>query len=189
MRTYISLDPDGLLSHTRSLSTSLRILTLPQHLEEIYDHWMAFTNVREFRAHLFATHFMKDPTSLSRYFSHFQSTLRCLDLQTWLGNPKDLITLVAFFPLLEEVSIEMLSPSAPSIRVPDSKSEGFNPELLSPLRGSLLLRELRVEDEFLMGLAKVRVQYHTLSICNGTEWMEAHQQRRHHQNRQTPVTL
>lgn len=55
MRTYISLDPDGLLSHTRSLSTSLRILTLPQHLEEIYDHWMTFTNVREFRAHLFAT--------------------------------------------------------------------------------------------------------------------------------------
>lgn len=166
LQTYISSDPDGLLSHTRSLL--LGYLTLPQHLEEIYDHWMAFKNVEELQARLFTTHFVQDPMLLSRYFSHFRSTLRYLRLETWLENPKDLIAFVAFFPFLEEVSIETLSHDPPSL--PDSKSEGLDPGLLSPLRGSLVLRKFQHENDFLVELAKVRVRYHTLSIWNGTVW-------------------
>ena len=171
MRAYISSDPDGLLSYTRRLTVLLGTLTLtlPEHLEEILNHWVAFKNVRELRVRLFATHFVKDPTLPSRYFSHFQPTLRRLHLKTRLENPKDLIIFIAFFPALEEVSIEVLSPKPPSL--PDSKPEGFDPDLLSPLRGSLVLREIRHENNFLMELAKVQVRYHILSIYDLTVWV------------------
>lgn len=169
MRTYISSGPDGVLSYARSLSIYLGPSAQPRHLEEIFDHLMAFKNVRELQARLSATHFVEgDFTLLSRYFSHFQPTLRRLHLDTSLKNPKDLITLIAFFPQLEEVSIDKLFLNIPSL--PDSKSDGFDLNLLSPLKGSLQLSNFRHENDFATELAKVRVQYHTLSICNATVW-------------------
>jgi len=169
MRRYISSDPDGPLSYTRNLSIFPGSLTQPQDLEEIYDHWTTFKNVRELQVHLFAAHFVQGPLFLSRYLSHFQPTLRRLHLQTSLENPKDLITFITFFPLLEDVSIETLSLDLPSF--PDNRSEGFRPELFPPLGGSLLLRGSRDENNFLMELAKVRIRYHTLSICEPMVWM------------------
>ena len=170
MQTHISSDPDGILSYTRSLSIDLAMgATRPQDLEEIYDHWMAFKNIRKLQAPLLATDFVKDPMSLSRCFSHFQPTLRCLHLNTSLESPKNLITFIAFFPLLEEVSIETLHLASPTILYPD-ESRRFDPDLLPPLRGSLLLRWCEYENSFLMELAKVRVQYHTLTISDATVW-------------------
>ena len=169
MRTHISSDPDGVLSYTRNLSIFLGPSVQPRHLEEIYEHLMAFKNVRELEARLFATHFVEeDFTLLSRYFSHFRPTLRRLHLDTSLKNPKDLITFIAFFPLLEEVSIDKLFLSVPSL--PTSKSEGFDPAPLSPLKGSLRLSQFQHENDFAVELSKVRIQYHTLSICNATVW-------------------
>ena len=168
MRTCISSDPDNVLSYTRNLSMLLGPMNEPQHLEGIYDYLMAFQNVRELQTRLFATHFVgRGPTLLSRYFSHFQPTLRRLHLKTCLKNPKDLITFIAFFPLLEEVSIDATLPFPHPL--PNNNPE-FDPDLLSPLKGSLRLRRFQRENGFMMELAKVRVQYHTLSICGITVW-------------------
>jgi hypothetical protein len=170
-RKYIPSDPDGPLSYTRNLSIFLGVLTRPQDLEGIYDHLLAFKNVRELQARLFATNYVRGGLALfSRYFSHFQSTLRCLHLETPLKNPKDLITFIASFPLLEDVSIEALrdSPILPPLL--DNESKGFDPDLLSPLKGSLRLYRLRRSDDFATELARVRVQYHALSICDVTAW-------------------
>jgi hypothetical protein len=168
MRTYIPSDPDGVLSYTRNLSIFPGALVWPEHLEDIYGHLLAFKNVEELQVRLFATHFVREgPTLFSRYFSHFQPTLRRLHLQTSLENSKDLITFIASFPLLEEVSIDSLSLPL----LPEIKSEGFDPDLLSPLKGSLRLCHLRRGDTFATELAKVRIRYHTLSIHNAMAWM------------------
>jgi len=167
VRTFIPPSPCDALLHTRRLSIFLKPLVQPQHLESIYRCLVGFKNVRELQVPLFATHFAReDPTLSSRYFSHFQPTLRCLHLKTLLENPKDLIEFIAFFPLLEEVSIEAIFFSLPSL--PDSELD--DPGLLSPFRGSLKLSHLQRENAFTIELAKLRVQYHTLSFCDMTVW-------------------
>ena len=171
MERYISPDPDGVLSYTRSLSIYARELTEPSDLDEIYDHWAAFKNIRELQAHFFATHFIQGaPPKVSRYFSHFRHTLRSLNLGTILKNPEDLITFIAFFPLLEEVSIERIIVSISLNSLPDKDSKEFNPDILPPFKGSLRLHDFRGEGDFLTELAKVRLQYHTLSISDATTW-------------------
>jgi len=88
------------------------------------------------QARFFAIYFVEgDLTLLSRYLSHFQPTLRCLHFNTSLENPKNLVKFIAFFSRLVEISIETLFLSLPSL--PDNKTEGFGPDLLSPLGGSL----------------------------------------------------
>ena len=167
MQKSISPDPDGILQYTRSLSIFLSICTKPRRLEEIYDHWVAFKNIRELRTYLFATPFIRRGR-IERYFPHFQPTLRCLRLMASLRNPTDLVTFIAFFPLLEDVTIEALPSSAYSSS--GSKSEGFNPDELSPLKGSLRLHAFHIENDFLVELAKVRLQYRTVSISETTVW-------------------
>jgi hypothetical protein len=171
MERYISPDPDGVLSYTRSLSIYTGDLTEPSDLDKIYDHWAAFKNIRELQAHFYATRFLQeDSPTVSRYFSHFRLTLRCLTLGTILKNPEDLITFIAFFPLLEEVSIECLTVFFSVNSLPDCDSKEFNPDILPPFKGSLRLHQFRGDDDFLTGLAKVRLQYHTLSISDATTW-------------------
>jgi len=169
IRRFILPGPHDVLSYTQSLSIFIRPLVQPQHLETIYDYLMAFKNVKELQISLFAPHFTREDLTLpSRYFSHFQPTLRCLHLKTLLENPKDLVKFIAFFPLLEEVSIETIFFRLPSL--PDGESDWFDPDLLSPFRGSLKLSQFRHENAFATELAKVRVQYHTLSLCDVTVW-------------------
>ena len=169
MRTRISSEPSGVLSYTRSLSIHLGYLTRPPDLEEIYDHLMAFKNISELKAHLFPTNFVEEGLGLlSRYFSHFQPTLFRLHLRTSVRSPKDVITFIAFFPLLEEASVCVLDMGPPPL--PDSKSERFDPNLLSPLKGSMRLSQFWYENSFATELAKVQIQYHTLSICDVTVW-------------------
>jgi hypothetical protein len=145
MRTYIPLGPDGSLSYTRDLSIFIAALTQPQDLEEIYDHLMAFKSVRKLQTCLFATDFVKKGLVLfSRYFPHFQSTLRHL-----IEAPRN-------FPIHPPL--------------PDSESEGFDPDLFSPLKGTLRLNRFQYWKHFATELAKVQIQYHPLSICDAMVW-------------------
>ena len=139
MQKCISPDPHGVLSYTRTLSVSLGTSARDlQGIEDIYGHWIAFKNVRKLQASISTTPFIRRSYALlTHYFAQFQPTLRCLDLNTPLQTPKDVITFIAFFPLLEEVSIEVRL-SFPSFLLP-KESEDFNPDLLSPLKGRLQL--------------------------------------------------
>ena len=83
MRKRISLGPDGaqVPSYTRTLSLSpggpyVHPLVYPQQLDSIFDHFIAFKNIRRLRASLFATHYVRHPlTPRARYFAHLQLTL------------------------------------------------------------------------------------------------------------------
>ena len=166
----ISPDPHGVLSYTRTLSVSLGTSARGrQGIEDIYDHWIAFKNVRKLQASISTTPFIRRSCALlTHYFAQFRSTLRCLDLSTPLQTPKDVITFIAFFPFLEEVSIEM-GFSFLSLLLP-KESEDFNPDLLSPLKGRLQLNQFESENDFLTELARAPVQYHTLWINDVTVW-------------------
>ena len=172
--TRIPLDYVGtqVLSYTRTLSlyTIYCPLVLPQHLDDILDRLIAFKNVRQLEAFLFATHYVRHPlASHAHYFGTFQPTLRSLNLKTCLTNPWDLITFIAFFPLLEDITIQVNNPYSPS-EFPENKREGFEPAALS-FRGSLRLCEFCQANTFVLELVKSRVQYHTLSFRNVTAWM------------------
>jgi len=90
-----------------TLATSYsNLFILPPILDGILDHFMAFRNIRELKIRLDTFHFVdRNLRSASRYHSHFQPTLRSLDLTTLDRNPKDAIVLITFFPSLEELSL------------------------------------------------------------------------------------
>jgi len=167
-----SLDSSGtrVLSYTRTLSLSMvQPLFYPQHLDDIFDVLIAFKKVRALKIPLFATHYVRHPlTSPARYFAHFQSTLRSLCLETWWKNPWDLITFITYFPLLEDLTIQMLSTYPPTL--PESVPEGPEPPALSPFQGSLQLRQFYQKNTLVLELLKHQVQYHTLSFRQVTAW-------------------
>lgn len=173
MQKRILLDRGGaqLLSYTRILSLSLGDpFVCLQRLENIFDHLIAFKNVRQLEILLFATHYVRDPLiSPARHFGHFQPTLRCLHLRTWLLNPRDLIAFLAFFPLLDDATIEAMDPYTLHT-LPENEPKGLEPAALSPFRGSLKLCQFCQENAFVLELAKSWVQYHTLSFHNVTVW-------------------
>jgi len=159
------------LSYTRTLSLSMgQPLVYPQDLDGIFDDLIAFNKVRELRISLFATHYVRHPLmSPTRYFAHFQSTLRSLCLETWLKNPWDLVTFIAFFPLLEDPNIQMLDTyDLPTL--PESEREGSEPAALSPFQGTLRLRQFHQTNTFVLELLKYQVRYHTLSFRQVTAW-------------------
>jgi len=163
MRKFISTDSRGLLSHTRKLSIPYPGLIAPFHLEEIFDHLMAFNNVRELKLDLDAFHFVNHDFMLaSRYFFHFQPVLRSLHLTTSARNPKDLIVFIAFFPFLEEVSLSFCDPSPEPVL--GSWVKELDPNLLTPLQGMLRIPTIPLDSQFIVELAKVRVLYHTLEL-------------------------
>ena len=173
VRKWASLDPGDtqVLSYTRTLSLSMgQPLVRPQHLDDIFDHLVAFTKIRELKISLFATHFVRHPImSPTHYFAHFQPTLRSLRVGTWLKNPWDLITFIALFPLLEDLTIEMLNHfDIPTL--PKSKPAGHEPTALSPFRGSLRFYQFRQTNDFVLELLKYQVQYHALSFRYVVTW-------------------
>ena len=173
VRERISLDSGAtqVLSYTRTLSLStLEHFALPQQLDDIFDYLIAFKNIKKLRIPLFATHYVRHPlTPLAHYFGHFQPTLRSLHLETWLTNPWDLITFIASFPLLEDVTIQPIdSYNLPTLQ--ENKPEGFKPAALLPFRGSLRLDRFYQENTFILELVKSRVRYHTFSFRNVTVW-------------------
>ena len=126
---------------------------------------MAFRNVRELRIHLDTFHFVdRNLRSTSRYFSHFQPTLRSLDLTTF--DPKDVIVFVTFFPLLEELSLLFYDAGPEAAR--ERRVNVLDPNLLTPLRGTLRIRDTPPDGRFLVELTKVRVLYHTLEFGGDT---------------------
>lgn len=160
-----------LLSYTRipSLSFGDPLVCL-RRLDDIFDHLIAFKNVRQLKILLFATHYVRDPlTSPARHSGHFQPTLHSLHLRTWSLNPRDLITFLAFFPFLDNITVETVDPYTLHT-LPGNELEGLESATLSPFRGSLKLREFYQENAFVLELAKSRVQYHTLSFHNVTVW-------------------
>ena len=166
MQTCIPSAPHGVLSYTRNLSIVLGLFAKPYPLDGIRDHLMAFKNVSDLRILLYATQFFQEDLALaSRYFSNFRQTLRCLHLKTWLTNPKDLITFIAFFPLLEEVSIDGHAISDP-LPFPYHMLEGPGPDPCSLFKGSLRLNRFQSKNNFATELVKFQVRYHTLSISN-----------------------
>ena len=172
-RKQASLDLSGteVLSYTGTLSISMgRPLVYPQHLDHIFDDLVAFREVRELRISLFATHYVRHPlTSPARYFTHFQPTLRSLYLETWSQNPWDLITFIAFFPLLEDLTIEI--PSAYNLpTLPKSEPVEREPVAFSPFRGSLRLRQFHQTNLFVLELLNYPVHYHTLAFHEVTIW-------------------
>ena len=168
----ILLDQGGaqLLSYTRTLSLSWgQRLVSPYELDDFYDYLLAFKNVRRLKIPLFATHYVRNPlTSPSCYFAHFQPTLRVLHLKTISSNPWDLVTFIAFFPLLEDVTVEMINVSHPYYVLPESEPKGVEPTSPSSFRGTLRLHQFRQAKGFVQELIKYRVQYHTLSFRNVT---------------------
>jgi len=131
------------------------------HLDGIFEVFVAFKNVRDLKLALLATDFVNlDLTLTSRHFTHFQPTLRSLQLTVPTNNPKDLITFIAFFPFLEEVTLEFFRP----FKQVNGKSGELDPSLLNPLRGTLRIYATRSDSGFTQELAKVRVQYHTLEL-------------------------
>jgi len=163
MRAFISPDPCGVLSYTQKLSVSYPgIFTAPSHLDDILDHFMAFSNIREFRIRLDTFNFVdRDLTSTSHYFSHFQPTLRSLDLTTFDWNPKDLILFITFFPFLEDLSLLFYDPGPVTV---DPRVEVLDPNLLAPLRGTLRIRNTPLHGGFVVELTKVQTLYHTLEL-------------------------
>jgi hypothetical protein len=134
----------------------------PRELDEIFDHFAAFKNIRNLWLSIFGTNFInRDFALTSRCFPHFQPTLRSLKLTVPTNNLKDLIAFIAFFPLLEEVSIFFLQ--APR-QMADSQLGELDPNRLNPLRGSLRIYDVTPDSGFTQELAKVRVQYHTLEL-------------------------
>ena len=173
MRKWTSLDPGDaqVLSYTRTLSLSSgQPLVYPQHLDDILGHLIAFKKVRNLTISLFATHYVRNPlVSPARYFAHFQPTLRSIYLTTCLTNPWDLITFIAFFPLLEDLTIQILDAyDLPAL--PESEPEGPEPAALSQFRGSLRLFQFRQTNAFVLELLKHRLQYRALSFSDVTIW-------------------
>jgi len=164
MRAIFPPDPCGVLSHVRKLSISYSSLSItPLILDKILDHFLAFRKIREFQADLDTFHFAdRNRASTSRYFSHFQFTLRSLDLMTIDGDPKDVITFITFFPLLEELSLTFYK-ALPGV-TQDLRVGVLDPNLLIPLRGTLRIRATPPDGRFITELAKVRVLYHTLEF-------------------------
>ena len=152
------------LSHTRKLSiSSSSIFIVPSILDGIIDHFMAFRNVRELKIRLDTFHFVDcNLRSISRYFSHFKSTLRSLDLTTSDRNPKGVVVFITFFPFLEELSL-LFYDAVPGV-AQERRAEMFDPNLLTPLRGTLRIRDTPPNGRFIAELTKVRVLYHTLEL-------------------------
>ena len=152
------------LSHTRKLSISpSSIFTMPSILDRIFDHFMAFRNVRELKIRLDTLHFVdRDLRSTSRYFSQFQPTLQSLDLTTFDRNPKDVIVFITFFPFLEELSLSFYNIGSRAAR--ECRVEVLDPNLLTPLRGTLRVHTTPPGGKFLRELTKVQVLYHTLEL-------------------------
>ena len=175
IRRWISLGSGGaqVLSYTRTLSLDVLVeplLVYPQELDRIFDHLIAFKNVRELKIPLFASHFVRHPLmSPIHYFAHFRPTLRSLELETRLKNPWDLMTFIAFFPLLECVTIKMRH-TRELDTVAEREAEGFEPAALPPFQGILRLEGFSRANTFASELIKARVQYHTLSFCDVTVW-------------------
>jgi len=150
-------------SYTRNLAISIRngCFIQPHHLDKILNVCVSFKSVRDLWLWLFPTQFIDTHFTLtSRYFAHFQPTLRCLELTAPTKNPKDLIAFVAFFPLLEEVSLKLFDFYTKS----SSKFGELDPHLLNPLRGALWIDDNAPDSGFVQELAMVRVQYHTLEL-------------------------
>ena len=164
MRACIPPDPSGVLSHTRNLALFYPGIFLPPSvLDEIFDHFTAFSKVRELRIRLDTSHFVdRNLTSTSRYFSHFRPTLRSLDLTTFDRNPKDLVAFITFFPFLEELSL--LFYDAGPAAAPDRWVGELDPNILAPLRGTLRIHTTPHNPELIMELTKVRILYHTLEL-------------------------
>lgn len=136
---------------------------MPSILDKILDHFMAFRNVRELKIRMDTFHFIdRDLRSTSRYFSHFQPTLRSLDLTTFDRNPKDVIIFITFFPFLEELSLLFYGTGPSAAR--ERQVKVFDPNLLTPLRGTLRIRATPLNGGFLAELTKVQVLYHTLEL-------------------------
>jgi len=112
----------------------------PHHLDEIFDAFVAFKNVRNLGFTPFATHFVNPDLSLtSRYFAHFQPTLRSLELLTPTNNPKDLIAFIAFFPFLGQVTFDLCRLV---VEVEDSRFGELDPNQLNPFRGTLRMYDV-----------------------------------------------
>ena len=73
-------------------------------------------------------------------------------------------------PLLDEVVIERADPYNLPV-LSESEREGFKPATLSLFRGSLLLSKICQANDFVLELARSRVQYHVLSFHDVTAWM------------------
>lgn len=107
----------------------------------LIDYLVAFKNVRELRVSLFASHYIRGSIgSPARHFGHFQPTLRCLCLRTWLTNPWDLVVFIGFFPFLEDVTIEMLNPYTMvgpynPLTPPENEPQGLEPAVLPHFEG------------------------------------------------------
>ena len=164
MRAFISTDPSGVLSHTRDLTLFYPgSFISPSILDEIFDHFTAFSKVRGLRIHLDTFHFVdRDLTSTSCYFSHFRPTLQSLDLTTFGGNPKNLLAFITFFPFLEELSLSFYD--AGLTAAPDRRVVVLDPNLLTPLRGTLRILAGPPDIELIVELTKVRILYHTLEL-------------------------
>ena len=150
------------LSHTRKLSIShSNTLIMPSTLDKIFDHFKAFRNVRQLVIQLDTFDFVDcNLRSTSRYFSQFQPTLRSLDLTTSARNPKDVIAFITFFPSLEELSLLFYNTRANL----NPRVKALDPNLLTPLRGTLRLHATPLDYRFITELTKVRVLYHTLEL-------------------------
>jgi hypothetical protein len=163
IQAQVSSGPWRALLYIRNLYIVHDKLIQPRDLDEIFDAFVAFKNVKVLQLVLFATRFVDpDLTLTSRYFAHFQPTLRSLQLGTPTGNPKDLIAFISFFPFLEDVTLfffEFVGQMA------DGELGELDPNRLNPLRGTLRTREFGPDSGFIWELAKVRVQYHTLELC------------------------
>ena len=156
------------LSHTRKLSISYSIVFIvPSILDGIIDHFMAFRNVRELKICLDTFHFVdRDLRTTSRYFSQFQPTLRSLDLTTFDRYPKDTIAFITFFSFLEELSLLFCYVGPGAAR--GGRMKVLDPNSLTPLRGTLRIRDTSSDDEFIAELTKVRVLYDTLELGGDT---------------------
>ena len=155
-----------LLSYTRILSLSWRSLCLPAKTGKHFRPPDRVQGRQTARNYL-----VRGPlVSPAHRFGHFQPTLCCLHLRTWLLNPRDLIASPALFPLLDNTTIEAMDPYTPHT-LPENEPKGLEPAALSSFRGSLKLCQFYQENAFVLELAKSRVQYHTLSFHNVTVWM------------------
>ena len=162
IQAHDSSDPYRVLLYTRHLSISHDLLIKLHDLDEIFDVFVAFKNIRKLQLAPFAIDTVNPDLALaSRCFAHLRPTLRSLYLAVPTANPKGLVAFIAFFPFLERVSLFFL-PSGGSVA--GSELGKIDPNRLNPLRGTLQVSGYARGDELIQELAKVRVQYHTLEL-------------------------
>jgi len=135
----------------------------PHHLDATFDAFVTFKNVRDLSIALFGTYFVdpdRDPSLTSRYFAHFQLTLRSLELLTPTNNPKGLIASIAFFPSLERVFLEFYK----LVEAEDSRFGELNSNRLNQFRGTLQMYNAGAGGKFILELTILQVQHHTLEL-------------------------